>query len=155
MSTISPISTATTASLTGADSSTASRVPQKNLGQNDFLKLLATQFKTQDPMKPVEDTAFIAQMAQFTALQQSSNMAQTMSQLRVDQLRTSANSYLGHQVTVDAGNGQFDVGAVSAVDSSGSEPQLVINGQTYPVSSVLRVEPGVLSAPQPVVAGGA
>ena len=69
MSAITSVSSAKNSALTAADSTTASRVPQKVLGQNDFLKLLATQFKTQDPMKPMEDTAFIAQMAQFTALE--------------------------------------------------------------------------------------
>ena len=39
------------------------RVPVKMLGQNEFLKLLVTQMQNQDPMKPVSDTEFIAQMA--------------------------------------------------------------------------------------------
>jgi flagellar basal-body rod modification protein FlgD len=155
MSTISSVSSAANPLLTGADTPATSSVPQKTLGQNDFLKLLATQFKMQDPMKPVEDTAFIAQMAQFTALQQSSTMAQTMTAMRADEQRATANSYLGHQVTVDAGNGEFDAGNVSAIDSSGAEPQLVINGNFYPISAVLRVEPGVVTAPQPATTGGA
>ena len=43
------------------------RVPVKMLGQNEFLKLLVTQMRNQDPMEPVSDTEFIAQMAQFIA----------------------------------------------------------------------------------------
>ena len=43
------------------------RSPKKVLDQDDFLKLLITQFSTQDPLNPVTDTAFIAQMAEFTA----------------------------------------------------------------------------------------
>src|SRR5437868_7884501 len=94
-----------------------SRVPQKQLGQNDFLKLLATQFKTQDPMKPVEDTAFIAQMAQFTALQQANTMAQTMTAMRTEQMRATATSYLGRSVTLDLGKGSITTGNVEAVDA--------------------------------------
>ena len=155
MSSVASISSKANPALLAADPSAASVLPQKTLGQNDFLKLLATQFQMQDPMKPVDDTAFIAQMAQFTALQQSSTMAQTMTQMRADQQRATANSYLGHSVTVDAGNGQIDTGNVTAIDATGSEPQLVINGNAYPISAVLRVEPGVVTAPPPVTTGGA
>lgn len=151
MSTVSSI--ASTATNSAADSGAASRIPQKNLGQNDFLRLLATQFKTQDPMKPVEDTAFIAQMAQFTALQQSGTMSDTMTALRADQQRATANSYLGHSVTVDAGSGQLVTGDVTAIDSSGTTPQLVVNGTAYSLSAVLRVEPGQLKVSSSAPAG--
>lgn len=154
MSAISAISSPTNTAASAVDSA-ALRVPQKVLGQNDFLKLLATQFKTQDPMKPVEDTAFIAQMAQFSALEQASTMSKDMAALRADQLRVTANSYLGHRVTVDAGDGAVSTGDVSAVDTSGGEPRLVVGGTLYPLSAVLRVEPGVVSVPQPAPAGGA
>ena len=135
----------------------ASRIPQKTLGQNDFLKRLAKQFQTQDPMKPMEDPAFIAQMAQFSSLEQSKTMANDMAALRSDQQRTAANSYLGHRVTVDAGKGQTDTGDVTGVDERGTTPQLVINGQLYPLSAVLLVERGtvIAPAPAPVPAGGA
>lgn len=132
-----------------ASESTASRVPQKILGQNDFLKLLAVQFQAQDPMKPMEDTAFIAQMAQFSSLEQSSAMAKDLLQLRVDQQRVVANSYLGHRVTVDAGDGETLTGDVLAIDASGPEPKLIVGEESFPLSAVLRVEPGVLSAPVP------
>jgi flagellar basal-body rod modification protein FlgD len=152
MSTISPLSSVRSAALTDAtapSTSTASRVPQKTLGQNDFLKLLAKQFQTQDPMKPMEDTAFIAQMAQFSSLEQSKTMATDMAGLRADQQRTVANSYLGHRVTVDAGKGLTASGDVSAINSSGPAPQLVINGKLFPLSAVLLVEPGSVPAPAP------
>jgi flagellar basal-body rod modification protein FlgD len=134
----------------------SSRIPQKNLGQNDFLKLLAVQFQVQDPMKPMEDTAFIAQMAQFSSLEQSSALAKDMNLLRADQLRVTANSYLGHKVTLDDKDG-LTTGEVSAVEISGGEPKLVVGDKLYPLSAVLRVEPSLVTAPapQPVVTGGA
>lgn len=144
-----------TAAAYGADD-TASRIPQKNLGQNDFLKLLATQFQVQDPMKPMEDTAFIAQMAQFSSLEQSSALAKDMNLLRADQLRVTANSYLGHRVTLDSEDGTT-TGDVSAVDLSGNVPKLVVGNKSFPISAVLRVEPSLVTAPapQPVATGGA
>ena len=130
---------------------------QQSLGVNDFMKLLATQFQQQDPLKPMDDTAFIAQTAQFTSLQQTNTLVQQMTQLSAAQNLTAANSYIGRQVTVDTGNGQTSVGNVSAVDASGSAPQIIVNGKTYPLSAVLRVEPGAVTTPasQPVAAGGA
>ena len=124
-----------------------SRIPQRILGQDDFLKLLSVQFQAQDPMKPMEDTAFIAQMAQFSSLEQSSAMAGDMKAMRSEQQRTVANSYLGHRVTVDLGKGATESGDVSAVDVSGPEPKIIVNGTSHSLSAVLRVEPGLVTAP--------
>ena len=142
MSAISALSATKANALTDATdtSSVASRIPQKTLGQNDFLKLLAKQFQTQDPMKPMEDTAFIAQMAQFSSLEQAKSMTTDMAALRADQQQVVANSYLGHRVTVDAGKGTTATGDVSAVDTRGTDPQIVINGvNESPGSSAARM----------------
>ena len=40
-----------------------------SLGQDEFLELLSAQLSNQDPLAPMEDTEFIAQMAQFTSLE--------------------------------------------------------------------------------------
>ncbi len=148
-------STGTNPYLGGTDTTTAARVPQKTLGQDDFLKLLATQFQKQDPMKPMEDTAFIAQMAQFTALEQSGATARELAALRADQLTATANSYLGHRVTVESADGIAVTGTVSAIDRSGEAPRLVVDGDTHALSAVLRVEPGLVTSPQPANSGGA
>ncbi len=127
----------------------SARVPQKELGKNDFLKLLAIQFQMQDPMKPMEDTAFIAQTAQFTAMEQATSMATDMAALRADQQRAVANSYLGHRVTVETDDGVNLTGDVAAIDNTGPTPRLVVGENSYLLSAVLRVEPGVVSAPAP------
>ena len=52
---------------------------KKNLDQTDFLKLLTTQMQNQDPMKPMDNTQFVAQMAQFSSLQGIQDLNETVS----------------------------------------------------------------------------
>lgn len=137
MSTISPVSAGATAT---ADPSPP--VPAaKTLGQDDFLKLLAQQFQAQDPLSPMQDTSFIAQMAQFTSLQQSSAMATDLSAMRAEQQYATANSYLGRQVVLDTSDGGTASGIVTGVETVSGAPRLVVGDFTYPVSAVLLVQP--------------
>lgn len=145
---------ATTSTLgTGATAAnTATNAPKSKtatLGQNDFLKLLAKQFQTQDPMKPMEDTAFIAQMAQFTSLEQSSSMASQLTAMNAKQDIATANSYLGRLVTVSDGKGGTTVGEATGVEVADGVPRLVVGDFTYALSSVIRVTPKPATAAAP------
>src|SRR6056297_2397837 len=66
---------------------------KKELGQDAFFKLLITQLQNQDPLKPMEDKEFIAQMAQFSSLEQMNNMNQNFNKL-MDVQRVNQNSSL-------------------------------------------------------------
>jgi len=145
--------TSTAAASTDPTSTTSTATKKTVMGQEDFLKLLAVQFQHQDPMKPMEDTAFIAQMAQFTALDQSSSMLTQMTSLSATQDAATANSYIGRHVTFDAGNDQTVSGDVTGVDMSSGTPRLIAGDYTYPISSVLLVEPGTTNSTTPVASG--
>ena len=54
---------------------------RNELGKHDFLRLLTTQLKYQDPMDPVKDHDFIAQLAQFSALEQTENLSESWKDL--------------------------------------------------------------------------
>jgi len=72
------------------------------LGKDDFLKLLITQLQHQDPTNPVDDKEFIAQMAQFSTLEQMQNMTKAMENLLESQQETQLISYInlvGKKVT--------------------------------------------------------
>ena len=73
---------------------TASKTDPKNsLGQDAFLKILVTQMQHQDPMEPLKDTEFIGQMAQFTSLEQLTNLNKTMTQFVSNQGASSLADY--------------------------------------------------------------
>ena len=124
----------------GANASDAlSRLPQKTLGQDDFLKLLTVQMTSQDPLEPLKETDFIAQLAQFSTLQQTQNMTTDLAALHTDQQLLQANALLGRVVQLQQGTGSPVSGTVSAVQIQDGVPRIVVNDQTYDLSAVLAV----------------
>lgn len=111
---------------------------QQALGQDEFLELLITQLTNQDPLEPVKDTEFIAQMASFSALEQQNALNQTMTDYVNFQKQNTVQMYLGNEVTVNTETGPV-VGLVEAVKTSGDSAKLVINGFEYDASFVEKV----------------
>jgi flagellar basal-body rod modification protein FlgD len=114
------------------------RVPQADLGKDDFLKLLITQLSHQDPTQPLEDREFVAQMAQFSTLEQMTNMTGELSKVLGLLARSQAVALLGK--TVEIADGQAGItGRVEAI-SGNQFPQLLVGGRYYDVSQVLSVK---------------
>ena len=140
--TVNPLSTTTPTA--AGDGST--RVPVQTLGQGDFLKLLVTQMTQQDPMNPQKDTEFIAQMAQFSALEQSKTMQQDMSALR-------ASALLGNTVRVNDSNNPNNpsgiaTGVVTGVTMSNGVTKLIFADlSTYNLSDVVGIYPPGVTPP--------
>jgi flagellar basal-body rod modification protein FlgD len=64
-----------------------------SLGKDDFLKILMTQLQNQDPLNPMQDKDFIAQMATFTSLEQMTNMNKSITSLVSAQEQAQLISY--------------------------------------------------------------
>jgi flagellar basal-body rod modification protein FlgD len=123
-----------------------SRVPLKTLGQDDFLKLLVAQLSSQDPLNPQKDTEFIAQMAQFSSLEQAKGMQSSLLALRSQQDFVQASAMLGREVNLQIDQNTTVHGVVSAVNIEAGTPKIVVNDQAYDMSSLLSVS---LVQPQP------
>jgi flagellar basal-body rod modification protein FlgD len=125
MPTVPPASTTPTTPSTGAAAKSALG---PSLGKDDFLKLLVGQLKNQDPMNPTSDTDFIGQMAQFSQLEQTTNMATANSELAAQQSGARAISLLGRHVTYPDTAGVSTTGVVEKVEWSAGKPKLTIAG---------------------------
>ena len=75
----------------------ATREPNNDLGKDAFLKILITQLSNQDPLDPLQDKDFIAQMAQFSTLEQMTNMNKSIEQMAALN-KASAVSYIGRVI---------------------------------------------------------
>jgi flagellar basal-body rod modification protein FlgD len=117
----------------------ASRIPIQTLGQDDFLKLLVTQMTAQDPLNPKKDTDFIAQMAQFSSLEQAKAMQQDIAQMRAEQQFLQANALLGEQVVLQASSDTTAEGIVSAVVIEGGIPKIAVGDRSYTLNQVIHV----------------
>ncbi|MEN3186376.1 MAG: flagellar hook capping FlgD N-terminal domain-containing protein [Atribacterota bacterium] len=101
------------------------------LGKDDFLKLLILQLRTQNPLNPMNDRDFGAQLAQFSTLEATQNMERTMQNLFLLQ----ASSLVGKTVELRDGTG----GPVDRVILGGSVLTIEVNGTEYPFSDVVKV----------------
>lgn len=113
------------------------RTVSSTLGKDDFLTLLITQLANQDPTSPMENTEFIAQMAQFSSLEQMTNMSTSFTQLANLLTGSEATSTVGRAVEIDL-NGATVSGVVEAA-TRGTNPQVQVNGYMYDINAVRKV----------------
>lgn len=107
-------------------SASSSSSSADSLGKDQFLELLVTQLKYQDPLEPMENTEFIAQMAQFSALEQMQNLSQS-SEFQKATLMIDKN--IKAEVAGD-GITQTIYGTVTSVRQAGSNIYLALDNGT-------------------------
>lgn len=100
--------------------STVERKTGDKMGKDEFLKILVTQLQNQDPLNPMDDKEFIAQMAQFTALEQMQNVAKAS---MTQQATMMIGSYVKAEVITD-GMQELVYGKVISSKSVGDEMYL-------------------------------
>ncbi len=122
------------------------RQPKDELGKDDFLQLLTTQLRHQDPLNPMEDREFIAQMAQFSSLEQMQNLNTTMHNLMESQQKltslSQATSMLGKSVEILSEEGENLFGKVTGVQFESGWPLIVVDGKLFDFTEVVSIMEG-------------
>lgn len=98
--------------------STAGQVSRSNLSQNDFIKLFMTELTFQDPLEPINNREFLAQMAQFTNLEQARLTNENISNLVSINATLQSLGIIGKQVEIETDTGTKVAGTVSAINFS-------------------------------------
>jgi len=132
--------------------------PNSVLGKDAFLKMLITKLQNQDPLNPVTDESFISDMAQFSSLEQMSNLNSSFSTqstsmnnlnsnliaLITMQNTTQAAGLIGKSVslTVTAADGTKSTvsGKVDVVKFVDGQPKIVVGGIVYDISQVSEIK---------------
>jgi flagellar basal-body rod modification protein FlgD len=114
-----------------------------------FLQLLVAQLKYQDPMNPADSSQFMAQNAQFTALEKMQDVADGMNSLLSAQLSFGSANMIGKQVTWVDANGVKQSGTATGASFLSTGPVLTVNGSDVPIVSITSV-----GTPSASVTGG-
>ncbi|MCE5312804.1 MAG: hypothetical protein LLF86_06605 [Nitrospiraceae bacterium] len=123
----------------GSSSSTSSTEKSSALLKDDFLKLLVTQLKNQDPLNPMDNTEFVSQLATFSSLEQISNISSTMETLIANQTyqnATNAAAIIGKEVTSVTG----ETGTVKAISIESDGVFLQVNDSKISLASIQSIK---------------
>ena len=113
------------------------RKTSNELGKDDFLKLLITQLSNQDPTSPMENTEFISQMAQFSSLEQMTNMSSSFTKMASFINSSEAASTVGKTVELNIGD-TTTTGIVEGA-TRGENPQILVNGMYYSMDKIAAI----------------
>ncbi|MGE5371355.1 MAG: flagellar hook capping FlgD N-terminal domain-containing protein [Solirubrobacterales bacterium] len=137
----------TTSTQQKSTSSSSSTLNEKGaLGKDDFLKLLVAELKYQDPLEPMKDREFIAQMSSFSSLEQMQNLNTGFSALASTLKESIVQSgamqqavvLIGMQVNYKSGD-QSLTGVVDSVKMESGVPSLMIGGKKVSVSDITEI----------------
>lgn len=113
------------------------------LGKDEFLKLLITQLRHQDPINPVEDKEFIAQLAQFSSLEQMQNLNTNLQEMMLAQQKLTAlgqaTQLIGKQVELFTEEGESIFSRVSGVQFKDGWPLIIVDGKLYGFDEVVAI----------------
>jgi flagellar basal-body rod modification protein FlgD len=135
--TIAPGTTGTTTTGTNGTTTTST-----SADKDMFMQLLVAQMRYQDPSNPTDSSQFLAQSAQFTALEKMQTVADQTSQLVGLQVAFGASSMVGKTVSYPSSDGSIKSGVVTAARFESTGPILQIGGEEVPFSGVRAIGDG-------------
>jgi flagellar basal-body rod modification protein FlgD len=133
--------TATSSSATSATSTAEPVNPNGELGKNDFLKLMIAQLQAQNPLEPSNGTEYVSELAQFSQLEQTTNLAQANTEDAASQRVAQAVGLIGHKVSYTDSTGTAQTGTVQSVEITSGGATLTVEGTAgVALSGVTEVE---------------
>jgi len=111
--------------LGGINTAQSPNLAQAVVSQQDFLRILLTQLTFQDPLKPVDNEQFIAQLAQFTNLEQTRELTDGVNTLLSIQATTQSIGLLGKTVDVATSTGAT-TGTVTTIRFVAGQPAVTV-----------------------------
>ena len=124
----------------------ASGLPTQELDRDAFLKLLVTQMQNQDPMNPTQNEDMIAQLAQFSSLEEMQGVNENLVALAVLQQgnalleqMTGSSALIGKEITWIDAEGNEHSGLVGSVRVQDGEALLTVGGDDVPLMQVTGV----------------
>lgn len=123
--------------------STPQKTGPRELGQDDFLTLLITQLKNQDPLNPTDNTEFVSQLAQFSQLEQTAKQASLLQkslEAQTASLQFTLLPMVGRRVSIDRPLTQLENGQASltyALEKDAARVQIAILDQSQKVMRTL------------------
>nr|WP_121639901.1 flagellar hook assembly protein FlgD [Virgibacillus sp. Bac330] len=121
------------------------RTPSPDLGKDEFLNILMTQLKNQDPTNPMDDRQFVSQMAEFSSLEQMMKMSKSINTLVESQLVSPVIKYshmLGKEVTYQGYDEETELKTSRVVAVSQNEGWAILeleNGEKIYADAALQV----------------
>lgn len=106
-------------------SESAANAQQTGMNQEDFLKIFLAQLSFQDPLKPVDNQEFMAQMAQFTSLDQTRQLNEKIEGLLTIQAAQQSVGLIGKTVQVNT-RSRLQIGEVTTVSFSSGHPEVTV-----------------------------
>ena len=113
---------------TPTTTSSSSNQAANGMGKDTFMKLLVAQMSNQNPMEPTDDKEMIAQMTQFSTLEQITNMATESTKSATASQMSQAVNLLGRTVTYLDTDGNKQTGTVDQVSMVNGAPNLTVGG---------------------------
>lgn len=109
--------------------------PNASLSLQDFLQVLMTQLTYQDPLKPMDNQQFMAQIAQFTTLEQTQQLNSNIQTLVANQAAQQSVGMIGRTVNITTANGPIS-GKVASIDLSGATPLLTLTSSAGTLTGI-------------------
>ena len=123
----------------GSVGSAAAASANGRVSSDDFLRLLVTQLQNQDPLDPMSNEDFLAQLAQFQALEEMMSTSRNTASMLLGMNLSLAGGLIGRIVTAENADGLLVTGVVERVTVENGAPMLAIGGEMIPVQSVTEV----------------